>query len=118
MDQDKLYYYTDFNTFKLILEHGTLRFKESTSSNDSLDTVQLYSSLLEMAKAKYEESGISPEQKFYLDMVRHNGARSTRFSLVTCFTSKADSRLLWDAYTMHRKDRVADRYNGVCIEFD
>ncbi len=118
MDKEKLYYYTDFNTFKLILEYGTLRFKESTSSNDKLDTVQLYNDLLEMAKAKYDENGISPEQKFYFDMLKHNGAKSNRISLVACFTDKADSRLLWDAYTMHRKDRVADRYNGVCIEFD
>lgn len=32
--------------------------------------------------------------------------------------TKADSRMLWDAYTMRRKDRAAERYNGVCIEFD
>lgn len=31
-----MYYYTDYNTFKLILTNGTLRFKESTSSNDRL----------------------------------------------------------------------------------
>lgn len=115
---DRIYYYTDFNTFKIMLQNGTLRFKESTSSNDRLDTIQLYDNLLKMAQRKYEETGISPEQKFYFDMLRHNGSRSSRVSLVACFTSKADSRLLWDAYTMHRKDRAAERYNGVCLEFN
>lgn len=118
MKDDKLYHYTNFDTFKKILQFGTLRFKESTSSNDKLDTIQLYTNLLEMAKRKYDEKGINPEQKFYFDMLKHNGAKSNRISLVACFTGKADSRLLWDAYTMHRKDRVAERYNGVCIEFD
>lgn len=115
---DKIYYYTDFNTFKLILTNGTLRFKESTSSNDKLDTIQLYNNLTEIAKVKLEESNLPPEQKFYFDMLMHNGSASTRISLVACFTSKADSRLLWDAYTMHRKDRSAERYNGVCIEIN
>ena len=118
MDKNRIYYYTDFNTFKLILSNGTLRFKESTYSNDKLDTVQLYDNLLEMAKVKLNNKHLSPEQKFYFDMLQHNGSKSNRISLVACFTSKADSRLLWDAYTMHRKDRSADRYNGVCIEFD
>lgn len=115
---DRIYHYTDFNTFKLILLNGTLRFKESTSSNDKLDTVQLYDNLIKMAKVKLEESILPPEQKFYFDMLRHNGSVSNRISLVACFTSKADSRLLWDAYTMHRKDRSAEQYNGVCIEID
>lgn len=118
IDAEKIYYYTDFNTFKLILQNGTLRFKESTSSNDRLDTVQLYDNLLKMAEQKCAEKETDPAQKFFFDMLRHNGSKSSRVSLVACFTSKADSRLLWDAYTMHRKDRAANRYNGVCIEFD
>ena len=39
MNSEVMYYYTDYNTFKLILANGTLRFKESTSSNDKLDTL-------------------------------------------------------------------------------
>lgn len=117
MENEKMYYYTDFKTFKMILQNGTLCFKESTSSNDKLDTRQVYENLMDMAKRKYEETGIAPEQKFYFDMLKHNGSKPTRFSLVACFTSKADSRMLWDAYTMHRKDRNSERYNGVCIEF-
>ena len=118
MNSEVIYYYTDYNTFKLILANGTLRFKESTSSNDKLDTLQLYDNLLKMAEEKLKEINLMPEQKFYFDMLKHNGAKSNRISLVACFTSKADSRLLWDAYTMHRKDRLAERYNGVCIEIN
>lgn len=113
-----MYYYTDYNTFKLILTNGTLRFKESTASNDRLDTIQLYNELITMAEDKLKDANLKAEQKFYFDMLRHNGVKSSRVSLVACFSTKADSRMLWDAYTMHRKDRVAERYNGVCIEFD
>ena len=115
---EKLYYYTDINTFKLILKNGTLRFKESTSSNDNLDTVQLHEHLVKMARDKIHEKEITPEEKFYYDMINHIGSKHNRITLVACFTSKKDSRMLWDAYTMHRKDREAERYNGVCIEFD
>lgn len=117
MNDDKLYYYTDYNTFKLILENSTLRFKESTSSNDKLDTIQLYDELFQMAKEKLNDKELKVEQKFYFDMLKYNGVHSSRIALVACFTTKADSRMLWDAYTMHRKDREAVRYNGVCIEF-
>lgn len=118
MKDEKIYYYTDFNTFKLILENGTLRFKESTASNDRMDTVQLYKNLMEMAKTKLKNKDLRAEQEFYFDMLKHNGVKKSRISLVSCFTSKADSRMLWDAYTMHRKDRIAERYNGVCIEIN
>lgn len=67
---------------------------------------------------KLKDTDLKAEQKFYFDMLKHNGVKSSRVSLVACFTTKADSRMLWDAYTMHRKDRTAERYNGVCIEFD
>ena len=118
MQSEKLYYYTDFNTFKLILQNATLRFKESTSSNDNFDTKQLYENLFDMAIKRLDEGELKDEQKFFFDMQKHIGSKSTRVSLVSCFTSKADSRMLWDAYTMHRKDRTASRYNGLCIEFD
>ena len=113
---EKIYYYTDFNTFKLILQFGTLRFKESTSSNDKLDTKLVYEHMMKIAEIKVNEE-IEPEQKFIFDMLKHTGVESKKHSLVVCFTSKPDSRMLWDAYTMHRKDRESTRYNGVCIEF-
>lgn len=94
MNSDKLYYYTDYNTFKLILVNGTLRSKESTSSNDRLDTIQLYDELFKMAEEKLKDTGVKAEQKFYFDMLKHNGVKSSRVSLVACFTTKADSRML------------------------
>ena len=115
----RMYYYTDFNTFKLILQNGTLRFKESTCSNDKLDTVKLYQNLLEMAEHEIEKnSNLGQEEKIFFDMVKHSEYDGGRYNLVVCFTEKKDSRLLWDAYTMHRKDRQALKYNGVCIEFN
>ena len=40
MDNSNLiYHYTSFEKFQCILKYGTLRFKESTSSNDVLDTI-------------------------------------------------------------------------------
>lgn len=115
----RMYYYTDFNTFKLILQNGTLRFKESTCSNDKLDTVRLYQNLLEMAECEIEKNcNLEIEKKAFFDMVKYNKYESSRYNLVVCFTEKKDSRLLWDAYTMHRKDRQASKYNGVCIEFN
>lgn len=115
---EKIYYYTDFNTFKLILENGTLRFKESTSSNDKLDSVKLFETLAEIASKKLDLKELNTEQEFFCKLVKYNGANSRKLYLVACFTDNKDSRLLWDAYTMHRKDRTSERYNGVCIEFN
>ena len=100
MNSNKMYYYTDYNTFNLILRNGTLRFKESTSSNDRLDTLQLYNELSKMAEEKLKEADLRAEQKFYFDMLKRNEVKSSRISLV------------------NRKDRKAERYNGVCLEFD
>ena len=80
-----MYYYTDYNTFKLILTNGTLRFKESTSSNDRLDTIQLYNELITMTEDKLRDANLKAEQKFYFDMLKHNGVKSSRVSLVACF---------------------------------
>lgn len=115
---EKIYYYTDFETFKLILQNGTLRFKESTSSNDKLDSIKIYNALEEIANNKLNSEELKKEQRFYFELVKYNGSHSPRLYLVACFTELSDSRMLWDAYTMHRKDRESTRYNGVCIEFD
>ena len=42
MDNSNLiYHYTSFEKLQCILEYGTLRFKESTRSNDVLDSIGL-----------------------------------------------------------------------------
>lgn len=114
----KIYYYTDYNTFKLILQNGTLRFKQSTSSNDSLDTVHIYDILKLIAKENLDRGTKTEPLKFIYELYDHTKYASNKICAVACFTLKRDSRLLWDAYTMNRKDRKAERYNGVCIEID
>ena len=113
----KMYYYTDYNTFKLILLNGTLRFKQSTASNDHMDTVHIYDILKNIARKALENEKISEPLKFIYEYYDHTKYGSNKICVVSCFTRKKDSRLLWDAYTMNRKDRKAERYNGVCIEF-
>ena len=113
-----LYYYTDYNTLSKILQYGTLRFKESTSSNDILDTIQFYARFREMAEKRLKEMGLNEKWDLLSTALTQQEYVGVRVSLVACFSRKSDSRLLWDAYTMNRKGRSSDRYNGVCIEFD
>ena len=116
---NKLYYYTDFETFKLILGNGTLRFKESTKSNDKLDTNILYKELKEVFHERYKNNESRNAQiQFLMGFFESKGYQNNSFPVVACFTEKVDSRLLWDAYTMHRKDRESKRYNGVCIQIN
>lgn len=118
-DFPNLCYYTDFDTFKLILEHGTLRFKESTKSNDKLDTNILYAELKELFNERYgADNSKSSQMQFLIGFFENTGYQNNSVPVVACFTEKDDSRLLWDAYTMHRADRKAERYNGVCIKFN
>ncbi|MGN0274464.1 MAG: hypothetical protein ACI4DT_06755 [Chordicoccus sp.] len=117
--QSKLYYYTDYQTFKLILEKGTMRFKESTESNDRKDTKRLYERVSTAINDYYKKNNKDAADIKFLKYYCDRGLfERNRVALVACFTSKADSRLLWDAYTMNRKDRRSDRYNGACLEFD
>lgn len=100
------------------MKNGTLRFKQSTASNDCLDTVHIYEILKSIARENLD-SGITTEPlKFIYELYDHTQYANNKIYAVACFTLKKDSRLLWDAYTMNRKDRKAERYNGVCIEID
>lgn len=115
----ELYYYTDFETFKKIIINGTLRFKESTRSNDKLDTNILYKELKEVFEERYgSDISKNSQIQFLIGFFENQGYQNNSFPVVACFTEKADSRLLWDAYTMHRKDRESKRYNGVCIQIN
>ncbi len=114
----KLYYYTSFKTFKLILENGTLRFKESTSSNDLRDTKLLYESFISYAAEIIKNSDKENVQLRFAKSIFEKQKELNRISLVACFTEKKDSRLLWDAYTMNRTDQGAGKYNGVCLEIN
>lgn len=124
-----IYHYTSFEKLQNILKGGTLRFKESTKSNDVLDTSGIVNILKKMPHFEAKTS-TSELLNFIIDYYqRDTYAPSAKF-LVACFSKTPDSRLLWDAYTMHRPGNkkcphgeekycyeVASKYDGVCIAF-
>ena len=70
----ELYYYTDFETFKLILSNGTLRFKESTKSNDKLDTNILYEELRDVFNERYgKDASKNAQIQFLMGFFENNG---------------------------------------------
>lgn len=126
-----LYHYTSYEKFKCILQFGTMRFKLSTQSNDLLDTNYIVK-LIQKIKFFNEKPTSEMEQllKLLLGYFQREEYVNSRNSFVACFTSKPDSRLLWDAYTINRptqnkcelgKEKYCQEalatYNGVCIGF-
>lgn len=131
MTEELIYHYTSFDKFKCILENGTLRFKESTKSNDSLDTTLLFDVLRNYKGLPDCRDVVEVARKFMLDYYQGFEAQNQHISLVACFAKTGDSRMLWDAYTMNRPSNIKCmhgekrycydsnvRYNGVCIAFD
>ena len=130
MDNSNLiYHYTSFDKLQCILKYGTLRFKESTSSNDVLDTIGLENILKSMPN--FNAPGATSELlNFILGYYQREAYQPSAKFLVACFSKIPDSRLLWDAYTMHRpgnqrcphgEDKycyeASAKYDGVCIAF-
>ena len=115
---NKIYHYTNYDSFIKILKNGTLRFNRSTSSNDCLDTILIYNILDRIANEGLDNPRGTEALKFFYELVKYRGFFNNRKYMVSCFTSKKDSRLLWDSYTMNRRCKNYTRYNGVCIEFD
>ena len=121
-----IYHYTSFEKLQCILKHGTLRFKESTKSNDILDTMGFVKILKTMPMFK---SSVDITD-FILKYYQQPTYTQAWISLVSCFSLIPDSRLLWDSYTMHRPGKTkctygdnkyclenSSKYNGVCIAF-
>lgn len=103
MTEEKLiYHYTSFDKFQCILRYGTLRFKESTKSNDVLDTTLLFEVLKKYKGLPGQSETVEAARKFMLDYYQEFAADNQHISLVSCFAKKGDSRMLWDAYTMNR----------------
>jgi len=88
---------------------NNLRFWDSSERHNNAT-----SALLNFIIEYYQREAYTPSSKF----------------LVACFSKIPDSRLLWDAYTMHRPGNqkcphgenkycyeTASKYNGVCIAF-
>lgn len=124
-----IYHYTSFEKLQCILKYGTLRFKESTSSNDVLDTIGFVNILKDMPQFK-APTATSELLNFIINYYQRDGYAPSAKFLVACFSKIPDSRLLWDAYTMHRPGNqkcthgeekycyeAALKYNGVCIAF-
>lgn len=127
---NNIYHYTSFDKFKCILQNGTLRFKESTQSNDLLDTKGLENALKQMKSLKSKDNEFATFINFVIDYFKREQYKTHYTSLVSCFSLNADSRLLWDAYTIHRPSNIECayeknkfcfpsnlKYNGVCIAF-
>lgn len=126
---DLIYHYTGFEKLQCILEYSTLRFKESTKSNDILDTIGFVNILQSMPKFN-SPSAEGAFLNFLLGYYQNETYKPSSVSLVSCFSKTPDSRLLWDAYTMHRPGNQkcpygdekycfesSTKYNGVCIAF-
>lgn len=47
-----------------------------------------------MALKRLDDDKLETEKIFYFDMLKHIGSKSSRISLVACFSSKDDSRML------------------------
>ncbi|MGI6345191.1 MAG: DUF2971 domain-containing protein [Bacillota bacterium] len=114
-----IFHYTSFEKFKCILRYGTWRFKLSTQSNDLLDTTYIVDIIKEL---KIQNKNLPDYQRelleFLMGYFKQEGYERQFLSYVTCFTGKADSRLLWDAYTINRpaiSEKEERNYNGVCI---
>ena len=128
-DSNIIYHYTSFDKFKCILKYGTLRFKESTQSNDMLDTIGLVNALKAMPDFK-SPTEMSEALNFIIGYYKSGVYRQSSTSMVACFTTIPDSRMLWDAYTMNRPSNIECpygeakycynsqlKYNGACIAF-
>lgn len=124
-----IYHYTSFEKLQCILANGTLRFKESTCSNDILDSIG-FENILKSMPSFNAPGAESSLLNFIIDYYKQETYTPAAKSLVACFSKIPDSRLLWDAYTMHRpgnlhcihgEDRfchdAALKYDGVCVAF-
>lgn len=130
-DEGIIFHYTSYEKFKCILQYGTLRFKESTTSNDVMDTTLLFEILKDYKGNEYDEASVEAARKFMLNYYQKFAAENQHISLVSCFAEEGDSRMLWDAYTMNRPSNIPckykesrfcydsdKKYNGVCIGFN
>lgn len=124
---EKFYcHYTTLEKFKLILEFGTLRFSESTGSNDFYDTKLIYD-LIKGFKYIFPSDVDEVKFKDYLLSFYNYIQHKNVFNFyVCCFTDKEDSRMFWDTYAREirvqenedrSKYKVDIKTNGICICF-
>lgn len=128
---DLIYHYTSFDKLQSILKCSTLRFKESTQSNDILDTTRLINILQRLTYVSDNaNTDIAKARDFLINYFKQPTYNNQHTSMVSCFSTLPDSRLLWDAYTMNRPSNITckfgenkychespAKYTGVCIAF-
>lgn len=90
MDNSNLiYHYTSFEKLQCILKYGTLRFKESTSSNDILDTIGFENILKSMPN--FNAPGATAALlNFIINYYRWEGYHPSAKFLVACFSKIPD----------------------------
>ncbi len=84
-----------------------------------------------MKELRFDDNEFSRFINFAIKYFQRKEYKSVYTSLVSCFSLKPDSRLLWDAYTIHRPSNIACKYgenrfcqpsnikyNGACIAFN
>lgn len=120
-DIESLYcHYTTLANFKCILKSGKLRFNLSTNSNDLRDTIYIQDVIREFNSKLKDGSEQSEFYKKLMDFYNVIKHKNRYKYYVACFTDKLDSRFLWDAYTVNKREKSNDSgisYNGVCICF-
>lgn len=75
-DEKIIFHYTSLDKFKCILKYGTLRFKESTTSNDVMDTTLLFEVLKEYKGNKNSDESVEAARKFILDYYQKFAAQN------------------------------------------
>ena len=108
-DSNQVYKYITLDTFKKILEKGTIRLNSIVSMNDTSEAFflgdYLCSAYNDTLRSKFEDC-ICQDKKG----LRYNKLLKYKNSLIGSFTTKYDDPLMWERY--------GDKYQGVCIAFE
>lgn len=104
----RLFHYTSEEGFQGIVLNKTLRLTQSTQSNDKKDTIHIHSLINEKIEDFYINEDIRKQKVIEAILRIFNNFEKERFvvgdgeksekAFVTCFTTKADNRLLWTSY--------------------
>ena len=105
-DSNQVYKYITLDTFKKILEKGTIRLNSIVSMNDTSEAFflgdYLCSAYNDTLRSKFEDC-ICQDKKG----LRYNKLLEYKNYLIGSFTTKYDDPLMWERY--------GDKYQGVCI---
>ena len=95
---DLIYHYTSFDKLQSILKYSTLRFKESTQSNDILDTTRLINILQRLTYVSDNaNTNIAKACDFLINYFKQPTYNNQHTSMVSCF----QHFLILDCFGMH-----------------